>query len=258
MGRHSVMKRLLTLLLFELAFLGGAEAQGRKYTTSFPLTQNPISEGGHWINGGMTGLDWLPKRLKRFPWHNVRTTAGFAFGTQSGLDVFDDSIAILTGAWGPTQTVTAKVRTTHRVARGLNVLEEVETLLRFSILPHSAKGYEIMFAVTPYHPYVAIARWNGALGDFTMLSSKDGVGVTDGDLVTGTISGSTLTAYINGVQVLTVNDKTYASGSPGIGFYYYNQSATPGYTASDYGVTSFTASSDALPPSPPIHPGIVR
>ena len=28
------------------------------YSTTFPLTENPISEGGSWTNGGATGLGW--------------------------------------------------------------------------------------------------------------------------------------------------------------------------------------------------------
>src|SRR5215813_11451279 len=41
------------------------------YSTTFPLTENPISEGGSWTNGGATGLDWA----------NVQTTPGLSFGT---------------------------------------------------------------------------------------------------------------------------------------------------------------------------------
>jgi hypothetical protein len=243
------LKALLWLPFFAWALLRGADAQPEKYTTSFPLTENPISERGHWINGGMTHLDWLPKRLQLFPWRNVRTARGLAFGTESGYIVYDDSIAILAGTWRPTQTVTATVRTTNRVARGDDVLEEVETLLRFSISARRATGYEIMFAVTPFHAYVAIARWNGPFGDFTMLASNEGVRVSDGDVVTGTISGATISARVNGVQVLSVDDIAYSSGSPGIGFYYLNQKGIRPYAASDYGFSNFSASSTAGPGS---------
>ena len=41
---------------------------GNFYTTNFPLTENPISESGKWINGGVAG------------WLNVRTTPGHVFG----------------------------------------------------------------------------------------------------------------------------------------------------------------------------------
>src|SRR5208337_935597 len=73
---------------------------GNSYTTNFPLTENPISEGGRWINGGTVGLDWT----------NVRTTPGLAFGTELSTSTNDDdSAAVLSGTWGPNQTVTAAV-----------------------------------------------------------------------------------------------------------------------------------------------------
>ena len=78
----------------------GAEAIAATYTTNFPLIENPISEGGHWINGLTNGIDWA----------DVATTPGRAFGTQTGIGPnFADSTALLTGSWGPTQTVQAVV-----------------------------------------------------------------------------------------------------------------------------------------------------
>src|SRR5262245_4434564 len=41
------------------------------YSTTFPLTEDPISEGGSWTNGGATGLGWA----------NVQTTPGLSIGT---------------------------------------------------------------------------------------------------------------------------------------------------------------------------------
>src|SRR6476660_2660604 len=69
------------------------------YTTQFPATENTISEGGKWIRGRAVGLDWA----------DVRTTTNKAFGTESGTVDYDDSTAILTGTWGPDQTVQATV-----------------------------------------------------------------------------------------------------------------------------------------------------
>jgi hypothetical protein len=57
----------------------------RSYSTRFPLVENPISEGGNWINGKTAGIDWA----------NVRTTPGFAHGTESGKVKYDDSTALL-------------------------------------------------------------------------------------------------------------------------------------------------------------------
>jgi hypothetical protein len=73
-----------------------------------------------------------------------------------------------------------------------------------------------------------------------LLDARGGTpyGVADGDIVKATIVGNVITAYINGVQVLQATDGTYASGSPGIGFYLRG---VPGVNR-DYGFTSFTAS----------------
>src|SRR5207247_10420262 len=97
----------LVLLLYPLVVAGslllwgaGAEAIAATYTTNFPLTENPISEGGHWINGLTNGIDWS----------DVQTIPGKAFGTQTGIGPnYADSTALLTGSWGPTQTVRAVV-----------------------------------------------------------------------------------------------------------------------------------------------------
>src|SRR5260221_14050462 len=55
-----------------------AETHG-PYTTTFSRAENPISEGGKWRNGQTDGLDWT----------DVRTTPGFAFGTEIGGDRSD-------------------------------------------------------------------------------------------------------------------------------------------------------------------------
>ena len=48
----------LASFLLVLAFVPLHEAAARTYTTNFPLTENPISEAGNWINGGSVGFDW--------------------------------------------------------------------------------------------------------------------------------------------------------------------------------------------------------
>ena len=81
------------------------------YTTNFPLTENPISEAGMWVNGGQSPAN---------NWTNVQTTPGLAFGTMppsTGND--DDSTALLTGTWGPTQTITAVVHAVGSYANGI-------------------------------------------------------------------------------------------------------------------------------------------
>src|ERR1700733_12002194 len=47
-----------------------AVARANSYTTDFPLAEDPISEGGHWINGKSVALDW----------GDIFTTPGRAIG----------------------------------------------------------------------------------------------------------------------------------------------------------------------------------
>ena len=102
---------------------GRAEAIAATYTTNFPLIENPIFEGGHWINRLTNGTDPA----------DVATTPGKAFGTQTGIGPnFADSTALLTGSWGPTQTVEAVVF----VASGdTTPFQEVELRLRIPVRP---------------------------------------------------------------------------------------------------------------------------
>jgi hypothetical protein len=204
------------------------------YTTDFSRTENPISEGGIWLNGHADGLDWT----------DVRTTPGFAFGTEIGghrpaPDKYDDSTAILKGDWGPDQTVQATVRSVNPNQDG-KVWEEVELRLRSSMSSHNCTGYEVMFRCAKIpQAYCNVARWEGALGKFTMLKQTEGsqYGVKDGDVVKASMIGNTLTAYINGVQVLQLQDSKFASGNPGVGYYLDGASGVIG----DFGFTKFTA-----------------
>jgi chitodextrinase len=212
------------------------------YSTTFPLSENPVSEGGRWINGKAVGLDWA----------DVQTTPGHAFGTQDSSSVnYADSTAVLSGTWGPNQTAQATV---HTINQNSSIFEEVELRLRTTISAHRITGYEFNYRCTSDgSQYAQIVRWNGALGDWTSLDSRTGPGLHNGDVVKATISGSTLTIYINNVAIFSVNDSTYSSGSPGIGFYLQNGNAV---NDSDYGFTSFTASDgtttvDTTPPSVP-------
>jgi hypothetical protein len=230
----------LALLLFPLVVAGslllwgaGAEAIAATYTTNFPLTENPISEGGHWINGLTNGNYWS----------DVATTPGNAFGTQTGIGPnFADSTALLTGSWGPTQTVEATV---FIAATNTTSFQEVELRLRSSLSAHICTGYEVLFSVDPANRYCQIVRWNGPLGSFTLLDAR-AIGVHNGDVVKATIVGSTITCYINGAVIFGVTDSTYSSGSPGIGFYLQGGSAT----ASNYGFSSLTVSDGTQTPTP--------
>ncbi len=105
---------------------------GGIYSTAFPLTENPISEGGHWISGNAVGLDWA----------DYRTTPGLAFGTQTGSGGTNDSTALLTTAWGANQSGEGIVHTVNQQSDP--IFEEVAFRFRSSLSAHRNDGYEVL------------------------------------------------------------------------------------------------------------------
>jgi chitodextrinase len=213
----------------------------RPYVTNFLISEKPISEGGNWINGKADGLDWT----------DVQIIPGLAFGTQTGSNGYDDSVALVSGTWGPDQTAEATV---HSINQSLNYFEEVELWLHGNITAHSATGYEINFRCTGDFNagYLQIVRWNG-LNDYTYLNvTGPGVnGVKNGDVVKASISGNTITVWVNEIQVAQATDNVFTSGRPGMGFFL--QAATG--VNSDFGFTNFKATDntaiDSMPPTTP-------
>ncbi len=212
----------------------GSTATHGAYTTNFPIAENPISEGGKWINGQKDGLDWT----------DVRTTPGLAFGTEIGgirpeLQKYDDSTALLTGTWGPNQTAQATVHRVNKDSVG-NATREVELRLRSAISPHNATGYEVMFSCSKSaKAYTNIARWDGILGAWMFLQKNEGsqFGVANGDVIKASMIGKLFTVYVNGVQIAQTTDYLFTSGNPGIGF--YQEGVTGG--SDECGLSSFTA-----------------
>jgi hypothetical protein len=205
------------------------------YTTNFPLTENPISEGGHWISGKAVGLDW----------GDISTTPGLAIG-HAGPKHFADATALLKGTWGPTQTAEAVVS-----SKTPSNWPEVSLRLRSSLSAHRCTGYEISNSLRKDKTaYLIIVRWNGPLADFTYLAQLGGkrYGVTTGDVVKATIVGNIITAYKNGVQLAQVTDSTYPTGNPGMGF---NEGIN-----GDYGITRFTTTDAPVSTSPTTGHGV--
>ena len=192
------------------------------YSTSFPLTENPIDESGVW-------------RRANNIWTNVRTANGIAFGTNGIANSYDDSYALLSG-FGPNQQAEAVVFRSPNLVR--EITHEVELLLRFSDDANNARGYECLFN---YYGGVQIVRWNGAIGDFTVLPSTAGAGglgreLVSGDVIRATIAGNVISTYINGVLIAEAVDSTFSSGQPGISFF-----IRPGGDSANLGLTSYSA-----------------
>ena len=231
-----VLKRGAVLLLLCLSWGCGGNSNAAdppgSYSTQFPLTENPISEGGKWVNGEALGLDWA----------DVSTIPGRARGNQTGPNLSDATAVLQNLTWASDQKATAQVATTGTPQE--NCFQEVELRLRTVIAPHSITGYEVNYKFSNDSTgYMQIVRWNGDFGNFTILQSFDGqkYGVTNGDVVSATVVGNVITAYKNGVQQGQATDDTFAGGSPGIGFNLANDvSGCPG-TNRNYGFSSFTA-----------------
>ena len=104
-------------------------SRAQSYTTNFPATENPISQGGKWTNGLATGFDW----------GNVQTTGGAAYGTTISVGPpYNDSIATIKGTWGLNQTVTGTV--VGCSGANIGVFKEISIFLRFTISAHNASG----------------------------------------------------------------------------------------------------------------------
>jgi hypothetical protein len=210
------------------------------YTTNFPLTENPISEGGVWLNGKATGLDFS----------DVRTTAGRAFGTQTGTGAtYADSTAILNGTFGSDQEASGTVFNNDTVG---DWHEEVELRLRSTMTPNSSAGYEIEFqARADAGAYCDIVRWNGAYGNYTPLVHASGsqCSLKTGDVIRATVIGNVITAYKNGAVAMQTTDGMFTSGNPGMGFFLHNfsQSGNP----ANSGLTSFSAKTIGTPAATP-------
>lgn len=217
-----------SLIVFFLLFgFTGQNAFKNHYATTFSLTENPISEGRVWINGGTDGLDWA----------NVSTESGYAHGNYSPPNPpYKDPTAILKGAWSNDQEAEATV---YCAKTAPSEYQEVELRLRSSLSAHRCTGYEIFFrCLKDSNAYAEIVRWNGPLGNWTSLQHNSGIqyGVSDGDVIKATIVGNLIIGYVNGVEKVRAVDNVFSSGNPGIGFNYGVHG-----TYKDFGLKDFTA-----------------
>lgn len=220
------MKKILFLCLYMAGF-------GLTFTTNFDGTENPISENNAWHHAG---LDW----------HYVRTSGGIAYGTQTAGG-YSDSYALLSG-FKADQTASGVVHVVRPIPDDGHT-HELEMLLRWTDSTHSAKGYECLF---DQGGGVQLVRWNGALGDFTVLNpvSYGYRGpIQNGDTLKASVVGSVITMYINSIKMAQLTDNSYATGQPGMGFCcgtlatndYY---ALTAFTATDNGNTEAEAAAD--------------
>jgi len=197
------------------------------YSTTLSTPEGTLSEGGIWLSGGVTALDWT----------DFAVSGGFAVPKQSTSSPnFDDSVVILDPAKfniGPNQYASAVI---HRSANGLSGSVECELLLRATFGPHFMTAYEINLNFDG--GYLEVINVGGVtsgargtvLGDFQMQNfGSVGFAIADGDFFEAQIIGSlvsvwlthasTRTQYVNNFDVTTLAATYFATGSIGFGNY---------------------------------------
>ncbi len=219
----------------------------RSYKTDFDVDEDPISEGGMWLNGKKDAIDFTdctitngfchgaPSRMNSLEKRQEQSLVGEEAGEDEEPEGdYDDPTAVLSGEWGPNQHGKG---TAHVENPTDEWFQEVQIRLRCTLRPNFISGYEIFFRCLKGElGYAEIVRWNGPVADWTSLQRQTGpeYGVEHGDVIEAAIEGNKITGYINGVAKITTTDDTFASGAPGIGFNF-----GVGDTYSDHGLSAF-------------------
>ena len=219
---------------FALLMLAGT-VLANSYSTNFPSGE---MVSGRWLQGKTNGANWC----------NVVNVPGLAYGTQDGSQPFNDSTAVVVGAWGNDQSAQATVS----VPVNQSSISEVELRLRTSISPGSITGYEFNGSVSAGGgAYMQIVRWNGPINNFTKIGSS-AVLLHSGDVIMATAKGNVLTLYRNGTAICSASDSTFPSGAPGVGMF-----SNVGAADSGFGLANFSATDSGSPtptPSPSATP----
>jgi hypothetical protein len=199
----------------------------RSYTTTFPLNENPISEGGLWLQTDVTNT-------------KVQTVGGNAFGTQADgpYSPYDDSHTYMTGFGNDYEIEGIVYLASPSLPNEPN--HEIELLLRYTddnpvrSTPYGdthANGYEINI----HHNggYLNLGRWKGD----ALVSLYGPVVPATGDRFKARIVGQTISVYWNETLLFTHtdNDPTWkiTTGHPGFGFF-----INPGGGNTNFGFSS--------------------
>ncbi len=259
--KHSRLRSgILAFMTFfiYLAFLSCPNAIARIYSTGFPLSENPLSDGGNWVNGTITGTNTGCAAT------NTPGGVHYAYGLQSGTNgppnnsIYDDSLACLTGTWGPTQSLDITIYLTNQLASSANVYEEIEYGLRCTLTTNGLHGYFIDCSLNSDSGYVELGLSYGNYSNTNWGADRYGAQyvVHNGSKIHAAITNNTISVSFDGVLVLQSTDTTGLGptngGAPLIGFFHQNGNSHQ----TDFGISSFTATdginngADQLPQPP--------
>ncbi len=193
------------------------------FSTSFPLTENPINQSGVWTLGGTVGLDWTNPATGLAS--DGATHVAYCTQVPGVPPPYNDSVACLSG-YAPNQWCQGTIYNDG----GIVGLPEVELLLHWSIGAHSITGYEVDVLGDGR---VALARWNGAVNDFTLVvaATTINVSVANNAAWYAKAENGLITVRCNGNECLTYDysgdGSTLHAGQPGMGFYADSLNGTP-------------------------------
>lgn len=222
----------------------------RTWTTSFPLVENPISEGGVWHH-----LDPTLTVVST----EVLDGVHVAHGTQAGAGGYDDSNAYLSG-FPENQSIQGTIWMSPSISSIPN--REIELLLRWRddnplrltrYGMTSATGYEIN--VNQNGQYLQLGTFKGPLLASAASPPVPKTGdIFKAQIVTNANGSATIVVYWNGVEKINYTHSTpVTGGNPGVGFY-----IDSGARNNEFGFSSVTASGEALATlSPPTNLRVV-
>ena len=209
------------------------------YTTTFPATENPISEGGKWTVGDLNGISVSV---------GPQTTGGSPGKAYSSSADGVDYVATRQGIYTANKHF---AQATVRKAAGYTPpdTQEVELHCGLTLASNSVFTYECTWGFGL--ALISYTRWDGTFGNYTPINGSgtgSNTALADGDVIRfefdATNSSSiALSSYKNGVLVYSATDTSagrITSGNPGFGFFVRNGT---GVDLTGYCLTSVTVGS---------------
>jgi len=196
---------------------GGVKSSVTLFDTSFPATENPISEGGIWQNGGQGGS---------MPFGNVQTISGKAMAAAYvAAGEYTDASAIIDPSfrnYGPDQW--AEVTVYRDVAYTNTAAHELIIALRGTVNVNGPNYYPHYHLLLTMGGGFQLFWLNGVYGDFTEITgittSNGGISnLVTGDVLRGEIQGTAIRLYLNGTLRYNATDSNITTGQPGMMFF---------------------------------------
>jgi hypothetical protein len=217
-----------------LLLRSSAPQEPQSFSTTFDGTENPLSEGGAWRNGGGTfAADWQA----------MESTPGKCFGVGT-TETFEDCVACIEPtfmAFAPNQRVRARIF--REVGYTAPSTHEAQLLLRANL--NSNNTIDCYEALTQIGSSLCVlVKWRGAIGGFELLPVEllNSFTLQTDDYVIVEVNGTNpavIEVYHERAGVVniweraeddgSVNGAVITSGQPGIAGFYRSGAEIPKY-----------------------------